>query len=101
MRRNNVSEFEWRKRARKKMYPSELLWVHNGKVTTSCYWTKSGTEYLRARVGWGPRPLPLKLYKFYLNKNIEYTHFKNIDDKVYEMYDEIPEHEYNIGSITV
>lgn len=102
---NNISEFEWRKRARKKMYPSELLWLYNGKVIIRDDWSRAMTfpwaAYLQTSLPVGPQPLPLKLYKFYLNKNIEYTHFKNIDDKVYETYDEIPEHEYNIGSITV
>ena len=45
-------------------------------------------------------PLPLKLYKYYLSKNIEYTHYKNIDDEVYDTYNEIPEPEYYIGSIS-
>tara|TARA_B100000674_G_C37094822_1_gene581879 strand:+ start:98 stop:439 length:342 start_codon:yes stop_codon:yes gene_type:complete len=94
---NNISEFEWRKRARKKMYPDKVLWVYNGEVTFK--------EYINKRHRFDfyqqPRPLPLKLYKFYPNKNIEYTHFKNIDEEVYETYDEIPEQEFNIGSITV
>jgi hypothetical protein len=63
---NNVSETEWRRRARKKMYPSKLI----------------------CNFGF---PLPLKLYKFYLNENIEYTHHKNINNEVYDTYDEIPE----------
>jgi len=83
----NVSEFEWRKRARKKMYPDKLLWVYRGKVASM--------KSLKSRNIFGfytqPKPLPLKLYKFYLNKNIEYTHHKNIDDQVYATYEEIPE----------
>tara|TARA_Y100000816_G_C26099278_1_gene582279 strand:- start:945 stop:1952 length:1008 start_codon:yes stop_codon:yes gene_type:complete len=104
---NNVSEFEWRKRARKKMYPNKLLWVSDGKVTIKknikqWRWREIFMNSNIVRSGGAkPIPLPLKLYKFYLNKNIEYTHFKNIDDEVYETYDEIPEREYYIGSIKV
>tara|TARA_B100001063_G_scaffold111533_1_gene104115 strand:- start:174 stop:1193 length:1020 start_codon:yes stop_codon:yes gene_type:complete len=94
---NNVSEFEWRKRARKKMYPDKLLWVYNGEVTFKEYINRRH----RCDFYQQPRPLPLKLYKYYLNKNIEYTHFKNIDDEVYDAYEEIPEPEYYIGSIKV
>ena len=87
------------------MYPSELLWLYNGKVIIRDDWSRAMTfpwaAYLQTSLPIGPHPLPVKLYRFYLNKNIEYTHFKNIDDKVYETYDEIPEHEYNIGNITV
>lgn len=94
---NNVSEFEWRKRARKKMYPDKLLWVYNGEVTLKEYINRRHRSDFYEQ----PRPLPLKLYKFYLNKDIEYTYFKNIDDEVYETYEEIPEPEYYIGSIKV
>ena len=67
------------------MYPNQVLWLYNGEVT-NC---NRGN------------PLPLKLYKYYLSKNIEYTHYKNIDDEVYDTYNEIPEPEYYIGSIRV
>ncbi len=87
---DNVAEFEWRKRARKKMYPNKMLWLCNGEVNTE---DKTPYGYQRA--------LPLKLYKYYLDRDIEYTHFKNIDEQVYRCYDEIPEREYYIGSIKV
>jgi len=83
----NISEFEWRKRARKNMYPDKLLWVYNGEVT----FRESLNSRHRSDFYQQPRPLPLKLYKYYLDRGIEYTHFKNIDDKVYETYNEIPE----------
>jgi len=84
---NNVSEFEWRKQARKKKYPNKLLWIYNGEVTSR----EGLNSRRRCDVYQQPRPLPLKLYKFYLNKNIEYSHHKNIDDEVYDTYQEIPE----------
>ena len=84
---NNLSEFEWRKRSRKKKYPDKLLWVYNGEVTSR----EGLNSRRRCDVYQQPRPLPLKLYKFYLNKNIEYSHHKNIDDEVYDTYPEIPE----------
>jgi hypothetical protein len=104
---NNVSEFEWRKRARKKMYPNKLLWVCDGNVSIEeniKQWTWReffmNSNIVRSG-GAKPRPLPLKLYKYYPNKNIKYTNYKNIDDEVYDTYDEIPEPEYYVGSIKV